>query len=232
MVAIKWQPPLPARPTSFRAMEPPATPTPLTITREQINELELARFTHTAHVVTTPQAVDLAVRELMAEPVLGFDTESRPSFRKGESFPPSLIQLASSQAVYLFQLGRIGGFEGLVPLLEAGHILKAGVALHDDIRRLWQIHPFEPGGFVEISDLTRELGVEKTGLRSLAGLFLGVRISKGAQLSNWARPHLTQRQVAYAAADAWFSLQLYQRVKAIADGRASPLALREPPLAD
>lgn len=182
---------------------------PTTIAKEAVNELPLARFTRTVHLVTTPAAEALAVRELAAERIIGFDTESRPAFRKGDNFPPSLVQLAGSASVFLFQVNRLGGLTGLLPLLEAPALKKVGVALHDDIRRLQRITPFEPSGFEEISDLSRDLGVVPTGLRSLSAIFMGVRISKNAQLSNWARPSLTRKQITYAATDAWISRELY-----------------------
>ncbi len=190
---------------------------PLSITKDEVNRLELARYTQFVHIVSTHQALALAVRELEQEPLLGFDTESRPSFRKGQNFPPSLIQIATSRAVYLIQLGRLDGIQELIRVLESPRILKVGVALHDDIRRLRQMYDFEPGGFVDVADIARELGVEKTGLRSLAGIFLKVRISKNAQLSNWARSQLTRKQICYAATDAWISRELYLRISQAAD---------------
>lgn len=192
------------------------TPTPLpvdlprTISKTEINDLPLIHFTERVHLVTTPTALRLAVRHLTEESLLGFDTESRPSFRKGQNFPVSLVQLAGARGVYLFQLERIGQLGALVPLLENPRIVKAGVALHDDVRRLREVLPFEGGGFAEVSDLSRDLGVENTGLRALAALFLGHRISKGAQLSNWAKPRLSRKQIIYAATDAWVSRELYR----------------------
>ena len=185
---------------------------PATISKAEINEIPLVRFTERVHLVTTSAAVQLAVRKLSQEEVLGFDTESRPAFKKGQSFPVSLLQLAGSEGTYLFQLNRIGSLAPLLPLLENPHVLKAGVALHDDVRRLRELTPFEAGGFVEVSDLTRELGIENTGLRPLAALLLGFRISKNAQLTNWAKSRLNRKQVIYAATDAWVSRELYQAV--------------------
>lgn len=187
---------------------------PRTIAKEEINELPLCRFTECVHLVTTGASLRLALRELQQESVLGFDTESRPAFKKGQSFPVSLVQLAGEHGVYLFPLGALGGLSSLVPLLENPKIVKAGVALRDDLRRLRELCPFEAGGFCEISDLTRTLGVENTGLRSLAAIFLGCRISKGAQLTNWAKRNLTRKQIIYAATDAWISRELYLRAQA------------------
>lgn len=160
-------------------------------------------------MVTTNHAEKLAVEQLSRESVLGFDTESRPSFKKGESYPPSLVQLASSDAVYLFQLNRTQSIEKLIPIFSNPAIRKVGVALHDDIKKLDEFSHFEPAGFEDVSDVTKRLGITNTGLRSLVGMFLKQRISKGAQVSNWARKALNQNQLIYAATDAWMSRALY-----------------------
>ncbi len=183
------------------------------ISKEDINKLPLAKFGGTIHLITTPSAAEQAVKRLSRESILGFDTESRPSFRKGENFPPSLVQFAAGDGVYLFQLGRIGGLDALVRILENPAISKVGVALHDDIKRLKAIQDFEEAGFVEISNISRKLSIGNTGLRSLAALLLGIRISKGAQVSNWARRQLTQSQMVYAATDAWISRELYLKLQ-------------------
>lgn len=179
------------------------------ISKEDINKLPLAKYGGIIHLITTPIAAKYAVRRLSREKILGFDTESRPSFRKGDNFLPSLVQLASQDEVYLFQLGRIGGLRELRQIFADPAIYKVGVALHDDIKRLKAIEDFAEAGFVEISSITREQSIGNTGLRSLAALLLGIRISKGAQVSNWARLQLTHAQMLYAATDAWVSRELY-----------------------
>lgn len=150
------------------------------------------------------------VHTLKDKQVLGFDTESRPSFRKGESYLPSVVQFATDSAAYIVQLERVGGLDGVIPLLEDPALLKVGVALRDDVKRLQAITPFAPAGFTDLSEMTQALGIENTGLRSLAALFLQVRISKSAQVTNWARNSLTIKQIYYAATDAWISRQLYE----------------------
>lgn len=194
---------------------PPALPSdfPLSISKDEINRLPLGRFEGAIHLVTTPAAAELAVARLAREQALGFDTESRPAFKKGENYAPSVVQFATPGEAYLFQVKRIGGLGPIKPLLESAHIHKVGVALRDDIKRLQAVEKYEPAGFVEISDISRRLGIEKTGLRSLIGIFLGVRISKSAQVTNWARHSLAQKQIVYAATDAWMSLRLYQLVR-------------------
>jgi len=196
----------------------------LNITKEEINRLPLGRFEGAIHLVTTPCAAVAAVNRLREVEILGFDTESRPAFKKGESYSPSVVQLATAHEAYLFQVKRIGGLTPLKPVLESECCKKVGVALRDDIKRLQAIERYEPAGFVEISDISRRLGIEKTGLRSLIGMFLGLRISKSAQVSNWARRNLSQKQIIYAATDAWMSRRLYQLVlKAEQEHQISPI---------
>ncbi len=185
---------------------------PERISKDEINELPLARFPGRIHLVTTQAAVTVAVKRLAKSEVLGFDTESRPSFRKGDNFPPTVVQFADADDAYIFQIGRLGGIDGIRPLLENKDILKVGVALHDDVKRLKEVDDFKPGGITEIADLSKPLGIENTGLRSLVALFLGRRISKGAQVSNWARRTLSQGQINYAATDAWISRELYMKL--------------------
>jgi len=182
---------------------------PRSISKADINALPLSRYEGKVHIVTTAAAEKLAVAHLSQESILGFDTESRPSFKKGESYPPSLVQLACSDAVYLFQLNRTQSIERLIPIFTDKSIRKVGIALHDDIKKLRELSDFEPASFEDISDVTKRLGITNTGLRSLVGMFLKIRISKGAQVSNWARKILNQNQLIYAATDAWMSRALY-----------------------
>ncbi len=183
------------------------------ITKAEINDLPLFRYEGPIRLINTPEQARKAVDELRQESVLGFDTESRPAFKKGDNFLPSLVQFANADEAFLFQIGQFEeGMDCLKPLLEDPSIAKVGVALHDDIRRLKEISPYEDRGFVEISDLTKQLEITNTGLRSLAGIFLGHRISKSSQVSNWARAELTKNQLVYAATDAWVSRLLYEKV--------------------
>ncbi|MCD8483345.1 MAG: 3'-5' exonuclease domain-containing protein 2 [Verrucomicrobia bacterium] len=181
----------------------------ISISKQEVNELPLQRYEGKIVLVADDAVMLEAVAELEREDFLGFDTESRPTFRRGQNFPPSLLQLAGSQCVYLFQLQALTDLEPLFALLSSETPVKAGVAIRDDIKKLQEVREFEPGGFVEIADISQKLGLVNTGLRSLAGLLLGFRISKGAQVSNWAKRNLTPAQIHYAATDAWVSRMLY-----------------------
>jgi ribonuclease D len=159
--------------------------------------------------------MDAAVEKLKHEAVLGFDTETRPTFKKGDYYPPALIQLGTLDCVYLFRICVTKSLAPLLPILESESILKTGVAIKDDVKELRAMEDFQAGGFVEIADITLKLGYENRGLRALAGLLMQGRISKAAQVSNWARPELDLKQVRYAATDAWISRELY--IRAIAE---------------
>lgn len=184
------------------------------ISKAEINELPLIAWDGRIEILTTEDEMQSAVADLINETHLGFDTETRPCFRKGEYYPPALIQLANADCVYLFRICSIGTLKPVLPLLESDQIIKSGIGIKEDVRELKKMEPFNPGGFVEVSELTAQLGYENRGLRALAGLLLDGRISKAAQVSNWARKELDTKQIRYAATDAWISRELYVRAQA------------------
>ena len=187
-------------------------PYPSTINKDQINHLPLRRYNGPIHLIDNAARAKAAVDALEQESLLGFDTETRPSFKKGQSNPPALIQFAGTTAIYLFQLRYMKDFNGLAALCSNPRITKVGVALQDDIRKLRESFKFEPAGFIELSSITQQLEIINTGLRSLTAIFLGFRISKAQQTSNWSRRHLTSTQMRYAATDAWVSREIYRRL--------------------
>lgn len=177
---------------------------------EEINLLPLGSFEGEIRMVTDLRAAAAAIRSLGREKVLGFDTETRPSFKKGKSYDPSLVQLAGSRRVYIFQLSRLPRFpQGLAGLLADPGIVKAGVSVRDDVLGLKRLHEFTDAGFTDLGDLARKVDIPTHGLRNLAANLLGIRISKSARCTNWARPDLSGKQVRYAATDAWVSRELY-----------------------
>ena len=193
--------------------EEPKGPFPSTIAKEAINALHLRRYEGPVQIIRDDEACGVAVRKLRKEKVLGFDTETRPAFKKGQSYQPSLIQLGGSDCVYIFQLRKLTKMKNLFRLLANEKILKAGVATQFDVRQLQEIETFQPAGFVNLETLTDELGIKNNGLRSLTALVLGFRVSKSEQRSNWSRPNLTPQQVRYAATDAWVSREIYLRLE-------------------
>jgi ribonuclease D len=143
--------------------------------------------------------------------VIGFDTETRPSFKKGEVYLPCLVQVATARAVYLLQLARLEVFPALVELLAKPDLVKTGISLAYDLRQLQQVFPFTVANVLDLGVIARRRGLEQSGVRNLAGLLLGFRIPKGNRTSNWAAPRLTPAQINYAATDAWACRELYLR---------------------
>ena len=151
-----------------------------------------------------------AAADFAEERVVGFDTETRPAFKVGQRYPAALAQVASAGAVYLFQLQRMDFSAVLRPLLESPTV-KAGVGIGDDIKQLRELFAFQPAAIVDLGALARRSGVERSGVRALAAMFLGLRIPKGTKTSNWAAPRLSPAQIAYAATDAWACRELHLR---------------------
>ncbi len=183
------------------------------LSKQEINELPLRRWEGPVEVICEEQDVAPALAGLDGDSVLGFDTETRPSFRKGVQYPPALLQLAGRETVLLFQLSQIGLPAPLRDLLSNPDITKAGVALDRDILELQTLSPFAPAGFIELSRIAEAAGIPHLGLRGMTACLLQFRISKGAQRSNWARTHLTHKQIRYAATDAWVGRELYFKLK-------------------
>lgn len=156
-----------------------------------------------------------AANELAQEAILGFDTETRPAFKKGESHPVSLLQLSGEHKTYLFRLNRFEMPENLINLLASNEIIKAGVAIRDDIKGLQNLKNFKPAGFVEIADYVKEFGIEQFGLRSISAITLGIKISKSAKLTNWENRVLKPEQLKYAATDSWVGREIYLKLKAL-----------------
>lgn len=188
---------------------------PVSIAREAVATLPIRRYEGQIYLVTTASDLELAMTDIRQEQVVGIDTETRPAFRKGESYPPALVQVATAQAVYLLRLRQVDCAAALAELLGAPGIVKVGVALADDLRQLKQAFPFEATAILDPGHIARRHGIRQTGLRNLTALFLGFRITKGARTSNWAAAHLSAAQIAYAATDAWACRELYLRFQSL-----------------
>ncbi len=179
------------------------------MSKNEINACPMKGWTGPVHVVRSKDELITAIDRLSGHDLLGFDTETRPAYNKGESYLPSLLQLANDREVFIFQFKELGLAKPLRDILADPAIIKAGVALDYDIRELKKISPFKAAGFVDLGDLAKKATIKNHGLRGLAAVLLGFRISKGAQTSNWARDELTEQQIQYAATDAWVGRKLY-----------------------
>lgn len=180
------------------------------LTNEVLDQLPLTQFEGRLVVVDTPEAIDKAVFEIRKHTMLGFDTETRPSFKRGVAYKVALLQLSSENVSWLFRINKIGLPNEVVRILEDPNILKAGVAIRDDIKGLQKWHPFTPGNFVDLQNVAKEIGIQDFSLKKLAAHAVGVRISKRQRLTNWEADSLTIQQQVYAATDSWISLLSYE----------------------
>ena len=153
------------------------------------------------------------MQDIRRESVVGFDTETRPAFRPGESYLPSLVQFATANAVYLLQVQQQDWSGAMREILSSDAIVKAGVSVADDLRNLKKLFEFEERSVTDLGKVAKRHGLKQTGVRNLAGMFLGTRIPKGAKTTNWAARHLTPQQITYAATDAWACRELYVRFR-------------------
>lgn len=179
------------------------------VTDDELRKLPLLQFEGRVTLVDTMQKFHQAMGEMGRPSVLGFDTETRPSFKKGQRHRVSLLQLADENRAWLFRLNMIGLPPELTALLANQQIIKTGVAIHDDIKALKSLTPFEPGGFVDLQTVVAAHGIKQLGLKKLSAIILGYSISKSQQTSNWDAAALTEPQQLYAATDAWVCRRIY-----------------------
>lgn len=183
------------------------------ITKEDIQRLPLISFEGEIAIVDNREEMHEAIGYLRKQPVVGFDTETKPAFVKGEYNPTALIQLATHDKAYLFRLNIIGYPDALFNLLQDETITKLGISLLDDLKDLKKLKHFEPAGFIDLNHIAKELGIKHMGVRKLAAIFLEHRISKSQQVSNWENKELTLGQQRYAATDAWICLEIHDYLK-------------------
>lgn len=180
------------------------------ISKEDLRLLPTGQFSGTIHLIDTLDQVKNACAKLKEEPLLGFDTETKPSFKKGINNRVSLLQLSTDTDAYLFRLNKTGLPQMVSEILADPEIIKVGIAIRDDIRLLKQLHYFTAHGFVELQDYVKKFGIENSGLSKLAGIILNFRVSKSQQLTNWENDELTEPQQMYAATDAWAAYEIFK----------------------
>jgi ribonuclease D len=191
-----------------------------TITPEELEKCELSWFKGEIVVVEDMKSFKDTFPRILNSEILGFDTETRPSFRKGRKNKVSLIQLANEELACLIRINKVGIPPDLADLLANPEIIKAGVAVHDDIRFLKRVKGFNPSGFIDLQNFVRDYGIKSSGLKKLAAIVLGFRISKRQQVTDWEAIHLTDAQQIYAATDAWVCHQIYRK---LVNGNINPL---------
>ena len=199
------------------------------ISKEEINEMPKVEYQGQSFVIDTPQQADYAVRYLSQFPLLGIDSETRPSFKKGSSHKVALLQIATDDRCYLFRLCKFGMTLSLIRLLENASITKVGLSLKDDFLMLHQSAPFEPHNFIELQEYVRVFGIKDMSLQKIYANLFGAKISKGQQLSNWEAETLTIPQQDYASIDAWACLKIYRLLEELCEtGDFELLTVEEP----
>ena len=182
------------------------------ISNEQTALLPAIEFRGEIRIVEDERDIAAACKYLAEQPVIGFDTETRPSFRPGVTFRVSLLQLSSPEVCYLFRLNRIPLDKAILQIFENKRLLKVGADVAGDLRSLRQIRHFRDAGFIDLQAIAPEWGIAEKSLRKLSAIVLGQRVSKAQRLSNWEAATLTDKQQLYAATDAWVCTRIYDRL--------------------
>ncbi|MDR2562956.1 MAG: 3'-5' exonuclease domain-containing protein 2 [Prevotellaceae bacterium] len=180
-----------------------------TIDSKVLSILPKAVFSGKIFVINDARQAEEAVERLSQYPTLGFDTETKPTFSKGQRHKVALLQLSANDCAYLFRLHHTGLPKVVIDLLENESVEKIGAAIRDDLKALKKIRNFEPKGFVDLQDVVATHGIEEKSVRKMAAIVLNIRISKSQQLSNWENDDLSEQQQLYAATDAWVCLKIH-----------------------
>ena len=180
------------------------------LSKNEINALPLIQYDGDIEILTSKDNIHAAINDLKNYDLIGFDTETKPTFVKGPLNPPSIMQLACDDKVYIFQFDNDKIFKQLSLILSNKNITKCGVSVDRDLIELMYLSPFDPISFVDLGNVARENEIPHHGLRGLVAMFLKHRISKGSQTSDWSRISLSDSQISYAATDAWVSLELFK----------------------
>lgn len=182
------------------------------ITKEEINALELGKYSGDIVLVDTNEELIRACEEIRACRLIGIDTETKPSFKKGQINSVALLQIATDQKAYIIRLKSVTMGNELASIFSDETIVKVGIAVKDDLKDLKKLHNFEEKSIVDLNVFAPKLGFESIGAKKLSALVLGIRISKRQQVSNWEQKKLTNAQIVYAATDAWICREIYLKL--------------------
>lgn len=182
------------------------------ISKEEIANLPHGKYNGKIHLIDSKQEANSALEELMSSKIIGIDTEAKPAFKRGQSFPVSLVQLASEDKVYLIRTLSTGPLPLLKELLETPSIAKVGIAIHDDLKDLSKSLSHSSRNIIDLNQFAQDHGFISIGAKKLAAIVLNIRISKAQQVSNWENPVLSKAQIDYAATDAWLCREVYLRL--------------------
>jgi len=182
------------------------------ITKEEIQELPLTSFDRKIYVIEREDQILDAVEYLRMQSILGFDTETKPAFKKGQKNNVAMLQLATSEKAFLFRLNKIRFNGPIRKILADSTIIKVGAAIRDDLKALNDKNAFTPQSFIELQELVKKYGIQNFSLQKLSAIILGIRISKSKRLSNWEAENLNEAQLRYAATDAWVAHEVYKKL--------------------
>ncbi|MBR5726105.1 MAG: 3'-5' exonuclease domain-containing protein 2 [Muribaculaceae bacterium] len=182
----------------------------VSIDKQIINQMDVVSFPGDIHVISSISQVKSAVNALRTASIVGFDTETRPCFRRGERHPVALLQLSTATDAFLFRVNKTGVPAPLKEFLEDETCIKVGLSTSDDFHQLASICDCRPAGFIELQELVKQFSITDMSLQKIYAILFQMKISKGQQLSNWEAPQLTDAQQRYAAIDAWACLKIYE----------------------
>jgi len=200
----------------------------ISIPKPEISTLPIESFQGEVVLIDKPEEVSDAVERLKACPMIGFDTETKPSFKKNQTNKVALMQLSTESVCFLFRLNKIGIPLALQSLIENKNVLKIGLSVHDDFTVMHRSSQFEPAGFVELQQLVKNYHIADLSLQKIYAILFGKKISKQQRLTNWEASALTPQQQRYAATDAWACLKIYKYLlSGKFDPETSPYQLHE-----
>ncbi|MFI3280348.1 MAG: 3'-5' exonuclease [Rikenellaceae bacterium] len=182
------------------------------ISNEESAKLPPLEFEGEIIVVDKAEQIEAACMDIARYPIIGFDTETRPSFKAGVSYKVALLQLSTPLKCYLFRLNKIPLERAILSILERKDIIKLGADVLGDIRSLRKLRNFKENGFIDLQKIVEEYGIGEKSLRKMSALVLGYRISKAQRLSNWEAATFTPQQMKYAATDAWACIEIYNKL--------------------
>jgi ribonuclease D len=198
-----------------------------TITNDQTAELPSAHFDGRIVVVDREEQIEAACHDLASHRIIGFDTETRPSFKAGVTNKVSLLQLSTPTHCYLIRLCRTKLHSLLLKILSSPDIIKIGAGVAGDIRSLHALRHFKERGFVDLQQIASSWGIEEKSLRKMSAIVLGKRVSKAQRLSNWEASTLTPQQQMYAATDAWVCIEIYNKLMSVEPLQPIPTYISE-----
>ena len=185
------------------------------IQNEEINELPMYQFGGGIFLIDSFEKLDYYLPLLKDQKILGFDTETKPSFKKGKVNPVSLLQITTQNEAFLIRINSVGLPDEITKILSDPKVKKIGLAIRDDLKILRNINNFEPASFIDLQDYVENFGIEAKSLKKITGIVLNKRISKSQRVTNWERVELSDAQQVYAATDAWVCLKIYKKLNEI-----------------